>query len=127
MGPKTPFELDQIRQLQRTPIKEWQHIVHLNNVEHGFYEGGDAENIDRKMLLSVGELIEAQEELRSGHEPEEVYYAESGKPEGFGIELADAIIRILDIAEYAGLDMGALMAEKHLFNVTRPHKHGRAF
>lgn len=130
MEPKTPFELDQIRHLQRTPIKEWQHVVYLNNVEHGFYDGEhtiDATYLSRNLMLIVGELAEAQEELRSGHTVSEVYYAESGKPEGFGIELADAAIRILDLAEHCGMDLAALMAEKHRYNVGRPYKHGRQF
>lgn len=84
--------------------------------------------IERKLLLAIGELVEAQNELRTGHSPTEVYYHEGDpKPEGFGIELADAVIRTLDIAADSQLDMEYLMNEKHDFNVTRSYKHGRQF
>lgn len=117
--------------MRRMPIAAWQTEVHENNRVHGFYDNtSDPENIDRKLMLAVGELAEAQEELRSGRAFTEVYYSHpdtNPKPEGFGIELADAVIRILDLAEYCGIDLAALMAEKHLFNVKRPYKHGRNF
>jgi hypothetical protein len=126
----TPFELDQVEKLKRAPIAEWQHIVHVNNKAHGFYDGPDANDIDRKLLLAIGEIGEAHGELRAGHCPRDVYYSESDcgpKPEGFGMELADTIIRVFDLAEYWGLDLAALMAEKHLYNVKRPFKHGKRF
>lgn len=90
------------------------------------------------------ELTEAFEEYRSGHRPTEVrigekIYAEPDngdwdemalvareglKPEGLGIELADAVIRILDYAEEVGLDMDELIRVKTIFNRTRPYRHG---
>lgn len=100
-------------------------------------------NIDQKLLLAVGELIEAQEELRAGHSVQRVYYtggngahvvdpenpvpASVGKPEGFGIELADAVIRIAHLAGACGLDLEGLIATKLAYNATRPHKHGKVF
>ena len=126
-------------------IPEWQKIVHQRNIEKGFYEGNNATNIDRKILLAVGELIEAQNELRSGHAPTEIYFpslsegaptdvpgymycAEKGtKPEGFGIELADTVIRILDLAEYLKVDLETCMQLKHAYNKTRSYRHGKAF
>lgn len=47
------------------------------------------------------------------------------KPEGFGIELADAIIRIADLAQRHGLHLGHLIRLKTAYNETRPHMHGR--
>jgi len=49
------------------------------------------------------------------------------KPEGFGIELADAMIRIADLAYLTGIDLEELIREKHQYNATRPYKHGRKF
>lgn len=49
------------------------------------------------------------------------------KPEGFGVELADAVIRIADLAYLTGIDLEALIREKHQYNATRPYKHGRKF
>lgn len=85
--------------------------------------------LERKLLLVIGELCEAHEELRTGHTPQEVYYtpAKPGKPEGFPIETADAHIRLLDLEAEAGLDAETNIAEKHGYNQTRPYKHGRTF
>lgn len=46
------------------------------------------------------------------------------KPEGFGIELADAVIRIGDLAARMGIDLSAAIVLKHEYNKTRPHRHG---
>lgn len=84
---------------------------------------------ERKLLLAIGELSEAHEELRAGHEPGAVYYNPDNpdKPEGFGIELADALIRTLDIAAETNIDAEECMTIKHEYNGTRPYKHGKRF
>lgn len=95
----------------------------------------DAEEADhqraRRLLLLIGEVSEAYEEIRAGHAPADVYYHEqpdgTRKPEGYGVELADVALRLADIAESDGLDLGGLMAEKHVFNEKRPYKHGKKF
>jgi hypothetical protein len=46
------------------------------------------------------------------------------KPEGFGIELVDGIIRSLDLLEALGYDVESLMTMKHIYNKTRPYRHG---
>ena len=119
-------------------LREWQKIVHLLNIEKGFYDE-PGPHIDQQLLLAVGELVEAQNELRAGHVPAEVYYKtypfhnqpgldhHGDKPEGFGIELADAVIRIMDISESVGVDLEACIELKHAYNETREHKHGKNF
>lgn len=47
------------------------------------------------------------------------------KPEGFGIELGDIIIRVLDMAEAYGIDIDRCMRLKMAYNETRPSKHGK--
>lgn len=42
-------------------------------------------------------------------------------------ELADVIIRVLDTAEYMGLDMEAALAKKMDYNNTRGHMHGKRY
>lgn len=137
-------------------ITEWQQTLHQLNVEKGFYdyrkdiaqvehllvEGrlyvSDQEALqriladykqamlERKLLLVIGELCEAHDELRSGHAVGEVYY-NGLKPEGFGVETADAHIRLFDLEAAAGIDAGTNILEKHGYNQTRPYKHGRTF
>lgn len=96
-----------------------------NSYSHGFYVNDL--NIHEKLMLIVGEVSEAHEELRSGHGPRDVYYSDAGKPEGLPTELADIIIRTLDLAEALGIDIGAVLDEKHEFNVRRPYMHDRKF
>ncbi|MBR3996408.1 MAG: hypothetical protein IKI97_14170, partial [Clostridia bacterium] len=62
-----------------------------------------------------------------GKQPTETYYREDGKPEGVPSELADAVIRCFDMADYYGIDLEAAIMEKHAFNLTRPYKHGKEF
>ena len=108
--------------------------------------------LSSKLMLVAGELGEAQEELRTGHSATEVYYTLSvptemlsgedsyediaktlieggqhGKPEGFGVEIADAVIRLFDLAYEADIDLGALIEEKLQYNATRSFKHGKNF
>lgn len=99
--------------------------------------------LERKLLLVIGELCEAHEELRSGRGVRESYTVSPNgskhvvtnpnelspgeKPEGFPIELADAQIRLWDLEEVAGIDGEAHASVKHDYNSMRPYKHGRAF
>jgi NTP pyrophosphatase (non-canonical NTP hydrolase) len=80
-------------------------------------------NLGEQLFLIVTELAEAFEEYRAGRPINEVY-EDGGKPEGVPVEIADAIIRILDLTEYHGIKMGEVMRQKMDFNATRPHRHG---
>lgn len=110
-------------------------LLHEAQIEKGFWDGPDPDSfnannnliIDQKLMLIVGEVAEAHEELRSNDNPHHVYYRDDGKPEGFAFELADVFIRLADLASAVGIDLGAAVAEKHAFNQTRPNKHGRLF
>ena len=91
----------------------------------GWWEGKveTTELLCAKLLLCVSELTEAMEELRNNHSPRETY-EKDGKPEGFAIELADVLIRILDLAEFCGVDLGRAIDVKMAYNETREHRHG---
>lgn len=114
-------------------ITEWMQTAYRTSQGKGFeaYEYGEA-GIDRRLLLVVGELVEAQNELRNGHTPQEIYFHEENtieymplpKPEGFPIELADAVLRIFNIASRYGIDLEHAITLKHHYNQTRPYKHG---
>lgn len=102
--------------------------------------------ISEKLLLIVSELVEAQDELRKGLLADDLYTA-SGKtvsynndvagliaaadrgekPEGFAVELADALIRILDLAGSLELPLQEIIEAKLTYNATRSYKHGKAF
>lgn len=87
----------------------------------------DAAMIDHlvaKTALIGCEVAEAIEELRDGASPYETYYTDGGKPEGFPSELADIIIRALDLAYMLGIDIDAIFHEKLEYNATRGQMHG---
>jgi NTP pyrophosphatase (non-canonical NTP hydrolase) len=110
---------------QPATLEQLQYAVHANAVAHGFWD--DPNNIDRSLMLITGELVEMHEAIRSGHAPEEWWIGVHGKPDGPAIELADALIRILDLAEHYGINLATLAWIKHQYNTSRPYKHGREF
>ena len=46
------------------------------------------------------------------------------KPEGEAVELADAVIRVMDYFGRQGWDLEAVIALKLAYNATRGHRHG---
>lgn len=67
-----------------------------------------------KLLLSVSELVEAMEGDRKGLMDDKLPHRSM-----LEVELADAIIRIADLAGAYELDVGGAIEEKMSFNVTR--------
>ncbi len=105
--------------------------IHQNAVDHGWWDkewNGDeevtAESILVKIALCHAELSEAVEEVRKGDSFYDMYFKGS-KPEGLVVELADAVIRIIDLCEGLELDLENAIRQKHEFNKTRPYKHGK--
>lgn len=107
-------------------LEELIHESYHCAVEKGWWENPHEGVITEKLLLMVTEIAEATEEIRNGHEPTEVYYndAKPGKPEGFGIEIADLLIRTFDLCEHLGVDLEECLNVKMAYNRTRPHRHG---
>lgn len=89
--------------------------------DHGWHTKVD---IVEKLCLIHSEISECLEEHRNGHEPTEIYLSENGKPEGVPVELADAIIRIMDLAEALNIDLETAVCMKQDYNRTRPFRHG---
>lgn len=63
------------------------------------------------------ELSEAVEAYRDGK-------MEPGERGWFGEELADAVLRILDLAAALGIDLEDEIVRKMAYNWTRPRRHG---
>lgn len=98
-------------------------------VHAGFHD--KPRELGTELMLIVSEVAEAMEELRNNRATNEVYFSDYNgqqKPEGFPIELADAVIRIMDTAGSLGIDLEGAILQKLEFNKTRAYRHGnRAF
>lgn len=85
--------------------------------------------VPEKLVLVHSEISEAMEEYRSRKMLSEVTFGEENdagedKPEGFAVELADAVIRIFDLAEALNIDLGYWIMRKHEYNSGRSRRHG---
>lgn len=73
-----------------------------------------------KLMLVVTELAEAMEGLRKGLMDDKLPHRKMAE-----VELADALIRIFDLAGVLGYDLGGAVIEKDAYNSVRPdHQPG---
>lgn len=103
-------------------LNELAHEIHIIAQQHGWWEPPIRE-FGTLIMLCTCELAEAMEEYRDNRGMNEVYHI-GDKPEGVPIELADAIIRILDLCSHYGINIEQAVREKIEYNKTREYKHG---
>lgn len=114
-------------------LKNLQQEIHSIAIEKGWYDEKRTP-LEMHMLITT-EIAEASEAVRR-RLPPVCYYdmvtqdwemgsPENGeKPEGEAVELADALIRILDYAESKAWNMDDIVRMKIDYNKTRGYKHG---
>ena len=117
-------------------LKKMQRMVHSLAKKKGWWESGNSKTDTESVMLMVTELAEAVEEIRNGRPALYQYRAGAqfpyeratwipyGKPEGTLTELADCVIRIMDLCEHKGWDLEAAILLKHQYNRTRSYRHG---
>lgn len=116
------------------PITKLAQDIHEVSKAKDWWKDGDRNPLEILMLIT-SELAEAAEEFRNGKPA--VYYNDltgevvegvnmpaNIKPEGWAVEIADAIIRCLDYTAQQGVDIGAIVDLKNRYNKTRPARHG---
>ena len=115
-------------------IKDLAKEIHNTSKNSGWWENGDRNPLEILMLIT-SELAEAAEEFRNnkpavyyndltGEVIEGVNMPANIKPEGWAVEIADAIIRCLDYTEQQGVDIQSVIELKIKYNKTRPKRHG---
>jgi len=101
-------------------LQELQTHAHSIAKDKGFWEGES--NFPETIALIHSELSEALEAHRKGLNDDKLTHRG-----GEEVELADAIIRILDTAEGYGMDLKGAVEEKLAYNMQRPYKHGKNY
>jgi NTP pyrophosphatase (non-canonical NTP hydrolase) len=120
-------------------IKETQQRVHTMAISKGWWPDFgiiDHQRIAVALALIHSEVSEALEEVRDDNL--EAYWVTptgeridsrdeappDAKPEGLPVELADVVIRCMDLAGALGIDLEQSIADKVAYNANRKHRHG---
>lgn len=128
--------------MQTTNIKSIEGLnfasfqVHENAKEKGFYD--EEKNTGEMIALMHSELSEALEADREGKycdvdvnilmiQDEDFFFVESYKQSVKGTfeeEMADIVIRVMDMCAFKGIDLESHIAAKMRFNKCRSYNHG---
>ena len=112
------------------------------NKKKGFWD--KERNVGEMLMLVTSELAEGLEADRKGSHtiispeslkflidtPDNSYFQLEFKnniKDTFEDEIADAIIRLLDMSGGLGIDVESHITAKLRYNSLRPHKHGKAY
>jgi len=122
--------------------------INQANKDKGFYDGydpSDDRQIIEKLFLITSEVAEAGEAMRDSIRVDDadstartilrtcnnglIFKSEfkTHVKDTFEDELADILIRTLDLAGWLDIDIEAHVEAKLKYNSTRPNKHGRNF
>ena len=106
-------------------VKALQELCHADSIKAGWWPqlepggpGLDPLDVPSKLALIHSEISEAMEGHRKGLTDDKLPHRAM-----FEVELADAVIRIMDLAGATGCDLAGAIEEKLAYNRTRPdHK-----
>ena len=126
-------------------IKETSVAIHAINKEKGFWD--KERNTGELLMLVTSELAEALEADRKGRKADKQRLTVLGThgdklerntllfkkvfegdiKDTFEDEIADAVIRLFDLAEGLGIDLEFHIKHKMAYNKTRERLHGKAY
>ena len=116
-------------------------MMSINEMAHGAYKNSTLKGFhDEYMKLNtfIGDRPELAQTLHDMHVSQHIALIQSELSEGleglrrgdkdnFAEELADAIIRIGDLATMCGINLEEEVITKMRINESRPRKHGKRF
>lgn len=118
-------------------LDNFQAMAHGMAKSKGWWEPEVAKRPLECHALMVSEICEAMEAWRAKKPPfykafsdfevlpgEPDFEIFDGKPEGEAIELADAVIRIMDYFGHKGWSLAEMIVMKHAYNAGREKMHG---
>jgi NTP pyrophosphatase (non-canonical NTP hydrolase) len=102
--------------------------VHAEAVKHGWYDQVAPDTMGKyfipaQLALIHSEISEALEAYRKDGVPDpgEAFTVGDGS---FVEELADAVLRIIDLCGFLQIDIEHAVEVKHQYNLTREHRNG---
>jgi NTP pyrophosphatase (non-canonical NTP hydrolase) len=115
--------------------------IHENAKSKGFFD--TEKNIGEMLCLIHSEVSEALEADRKGHFAKSTAFEARGEDRidfidfqmdfenliknSFEDELADIIIRVMDLAAFKGIDLEFHIRHKMAYNALREYKHGKKY
>jgi len=135
----------------KTNLNKLSKSIHANNKIKGFWDGGiESKNIGEVLMLIVTEVAEACEADRKNHYAvkswnlekncanitinsgvqDKLYFQkefECAIKNSFEDEMADIIIRVLDVCGAMKIDIDYHIEKKLLYNALRPYKHNKKY
>jgi NTP pyrophosphatase (non-canonical NTP hydrolase) len=114
--------IDAAKKVSDRSISHLQAVAHKIAIEHGWHDR--PRGVPECLALIHSEVSEALEEFRNGRDLIETRVSDTGKPEGFPVEIADVVIRCFDLAGSLGFDLEKVIVQKMNYNESRPYRHG---